>query len=138
MICYKICSVVPLFYYFFVLSVFFFSSRRRHTRSLCDWSSDVCSSDLDFGRDVLEIIAARVNESEGPARVSGPALGHGDRHLAGQIFAGQRAWRRDQILDRTLRDDMSAVNAGAGADVEHVIRGADGILVVLHHDHRVA
>src|SRR5260221_14714430 len=24
----------------------FFSSRRRHTRSLCDWSSDVCSSDL--------------------------------------------------------------------------------------------
>src|SRR5438034_8241293 len=27
-------------------NVFFFSSRRRHTRSLCDWSSDVCSSDL--------------------------------------------------------------------------------------------
>src|SRR6476646_11140451 len=25
---------------------FFFSSRRRHTMSLCDWSSDVCSSDL--------------------------------------------------------------------------------------------
>src|SRR5476649_2967060 len=27
---------------------FFFSSRRRHTRSLCDWSSDVCSSDLNL------------------------------------------------------------------------------------------
>src|SRR6267378_7906750 len=27
---------------------FFFSSRRRHTRSLRDWSSDVCSSDLTF------------------------------------------------------------------------------------------
>src|SRR5690349_22187221 len=27
---------------------FFFSSRRRHTRSLRDWSSDVCSSDLLF------------------------------------------------------------------------------------------
>src|SRR5216683_5228097 len=26
---------------------FFFSSRRRHTRSDRDWSSDVCSSDLD-------------------------------------------------------------------------------------------
>src|SRR6266403_1483064 len=26
--------------------LFFFSSRRRHTRSLRDWSSDVCSSDL--------------------------------------------------------------------------------------------
>src|SRR5689334_14912637 len=27
-------------------SCFFFSSRRRHTRWNCDWSSDVCSSDL--------------------------------------------------------------------------------------------
>src|SRR5438477_9425265 len=27
---------------------FFFSSRRRHTRLTCDWSSDVCSSDLIF------------------------------------------------------------------------------------------
>src|SRR5438034_8170047 len=30
----------------FICCFFFFSSRRRHTRSLCDWSSDVCSSDL--------------------------------------------------------------------------------------------
>src|SRR5690606_40432590 len=29
--------------------VFFFSSRRRHTRFSRDWSSDVCSSDLDGG-----------------------------------------------------------------------------------------
>src|SRR5215469_12910738 len=29
-----------------LLCFFFFSSRRRHTRSLRDWSSDVCSSDL--------------------------------------------------------------------------------------------
>src|SRR5690242_21132713 len=28
------------------LKLFFFSSRRRHTRLTCDWSSDVCSSDL--------------------------------------------------------------------------------------------
>src|SRR5262245_66448434 len=28
---------------------FFFSSRRRHTRCLSDWSSDVCSSDLEHG-----------------------------------------------------------------------------------------
>src|SRR2546430_7021670 len=37
---------------------FFFSSRRRHTRFDCDWSSDVCSSDL-------------------PERVTGAALGVG-------------------------------------------------------------
>src|SRR5688572_8364887 len=30
----------------FLCFFFFFSSRRRHTRFDCDWSSDVCSSDL--------------------------------------------------------------------------------------------
>src|SRR6266568_9577644 len=40
---------------------FFFSSRRRHTRWNCDWSSDVCSSDLlaglegPLGRYLLEL-----------------------------------------------------------------------------------
>src|SRR6267142_3675652 len=31
-----------------MIGIFFFfvSSRRRHTRLTCDWSSDVCSSDL--------------------------------------------------------------------------------------------
>src|SRR2546430_7681294 len=29
-----------------IVFFFFFSSRRRHTRFDCDWSSDVCSSDL--------------------------------------------------------------------------------------------
>src|SRR2546421_5448852 len=36
-----------LFLFVFVSFFFFFSSRRRHTRSDRDWSSDVCSSDLD-------------------------------------------------------------------------------------------
>src|SRR3974390_1353679 len=31
----------------FYICFFFFSSRRRHTRCIGDWSSDVCSSDLD-------------------------------------------------------------------------------------------
>src|SRR2546430_12632053 len=43
--------------YFF----FFFSSRRRHTRFDCDWSSDVCSSDLEAQRrlDGIDVGAAR-------------------------------------------------------------------------------
>src|SRR5690349_24558888 len=41
--------------------MFFFSSRRRHTRSLRDWSSDVCSSDLDHPISaVLEAVDADV------------------------------------------------------------------------------
>src|SRR2546427_7874306 len=31
---------------YLIFFFFFFSSRRRHTRFDCDWSSDVCSSDL--------------------------------------------------------------------------------------------
>src|SRR5207249_8405601 len=33
-----------------IVLFFFFSSRRRHTRSKRDWSSDVCSSDLEGWR----------------------------------------------------------------------------------------
>src|SRR5690349_15596918 len=40
---------------------FFFSSRRRHTMSLRDWSSDVCSSDLP-----VEMVCSRTSSS--PAR----------------------------------------------------------------------
>src|SRR2546430_4106579 len=39
-------AVVGLVYAAVSISCFFFSSRRRHTRFDCDWSSDVCSSDL--------------------------------------------------------------------------------------------
>src|SRR5438132_5018506 len=40
------------------LGLFFFSSRRRHTRSLCDWSSDVCSSDLERAHGTVNVVAA--------------------------------------------------------------------------------
>src|SRR5947207_3771609 len=43
---------------FFFFHFFFFSSRRRHTRSLCDWSSDVCSSDLQKQRAELGVADA--------------------------------------------------------------------------------
>src|SRR3989454_10645200 len=34
---------------------FFFSSRRRHTRLQGDWSSDVCSSDLEPGGRAMHV-----------------------------------------------------------------------------------
>src|SRR5216683_6543919 len=44
---------------------FFFSSRRRHTRSDRDWSSDVCSSDLQCLEGRLELLAARREVKQG-------------------------------------------------------------------------
>src|SRR5260370_30083677 len=58
------------------LLFFFFSSRRRHTRFKCDWSSDVCSSDLamrlfHLGRDVAVW-----------GDMTTPAVGPGDLFIA--------------------------------------------------------
>src|SRR6267142_6883837 len=53
---------------------FFFSSRRRHTRLTCDWSSDVCSSDLSRELDApgnagpQELAARRQRESRTQGR----------------------------------------------------------------------
>src|SRR2546430_13127963 len=42
---------------------FFFSSRRRHTRFDCDWSSDVCSSDLDTDGQAAQVRQVKKYES---------------------------------------------------------------------------
>src|SRR2546427_4542740 len=56
--------------YCVVFYFFFFSSRRRHTRFDCDWSSDVCSSDLSqSGRQARHAVA-----TEGGHRLSGPGI----------------------------------------------------------------
>src|SRR2546430_4776933 len=52
---------------------FFFSSRRRHTRFDCDWSSDVCSSDL-LTIDVVEVgtVVEAVKEHRIDVTIVGP------------------------------------------------------------------
>src|SRR5438132_10369980 len=60
--------------------LFFFSSRRRHTRSLCDWSSDVCSSDLGFV--ALDFVAGLFEPlGDGAFKNAFPHLGH--KHVNG-------------------------------------------------------
>src|SRR5256886_5778812 len=51
-----------------VVNFFFFSSRRRHTRFDCDWSSDVCSSDLVRG---VVIGGRKIQIMAGPCSVEG-------------------------------------------------------------------
>src|SRR6266480_5327513 len=64
--------------------MFYFSSRRRHTRLTCDWSSDVCSSDLAGGG--CEAIFAPIEKSAGGAALGGcharyMAMPPRDRHM---------------------------------------------------------
>src|SRR5256886_16012115 len=56
--------IIHVVIYFF----FFFSSRRRHTRFDCDWSSDVCSSDLKI--QIRNISRARLRGLDASLAVS--------------------------------------------------------------------
>src|SRR5687768_4444815 len=58
-VCIYYCCLYNVFIFFF----FFFSSRRRHTRCSRDWSSDVCSSDLDALKGSMEESGAMTPES---------------------------------------------------------------------------
>src|SRR5260370_40259001 len=53
---------------------FFFSSRRRHRRFKCDWSSDVCSSDLTGMLYSAEIIRTVCDVMESLPSKSRPCL----------------------------------------------------------------
>src|SRR5690625_6886722 len=60
----------------FVVFLFFFSSRRRHTRWPRDWSSDVCSSDLQLQQGRLEHpLHGAVAGLGGPAMEVGAVVG---------------------------------------------------------------
>src|SRR5437870_6630906 len=68
--------------YYFVFFFFFFSSRRRHTRWPRDWSSDVCSSDLEIAqpcliRDVRVAVERDVDARRRGGRGRGSRLGLG-------------------------------------------------------------
>jgi hypothetical protein len=67
-----------------------------------------------------------------------PAGWDRDRALAGHVLAGQRGLDPFQVGQGALGHDGAAVLAGPGADVDQVVGGADGGLVVLDHDQGVA
>src|SRR2546430_9030687 len=75
---------------------FFFSSRRRHTRFDCDWSSDVCSSDL---------IAAAVRACRPGAAVVGvePELAADARE---SLRRGERVAWSPADVQRTVADAL--------------------------------
>src|SRR2546430_6789702 len=74
---------------------FFFSSRRRHTRFDCDWSSDVCSSDLgvEEGPGELEVEVAGVQlgvAQRHEPRVRGAERGEPARDRSAAVRQAQR------------------------------------------------
>src|SRR5690242_17517766 len=86
------------------LLYFFFSSRRRHTRLTCDWSSDVCSSDLTH----VHRDRAGLRVRHLPARAEDAPELADDAHLVGRrdgdvevveafLDAGRQVVRADDV-----------------------------------------
>ena len=64
--------------------------------------------------------------------------GHFDFLLSGQILPRQTVGVSHHLRRSACCHHLTAVNTGAGADVDEVIGGAHGVLVMLHHDETVA
>src|SRR5688572_20347844 len=90
----------------FFMFFFFFSSRRRHTRFDCDWSSDVCSSDLALlaaGEDERQRTGPELRRERGRGRVQVKV--EASEHVASRDQQEKRlVWRSafepDQLLHR--------------------------------------
>src|SRR6266481_6987883 len=95
---------------------FFFSSRRRHTRWNCDWSSDVCSSDLaEDGGHLQEV---RVHEGlEQPLSLLRRDLHECGRHPAAETWPGDEAQPAEQLSNRGRQALVGEGEAGPHLDV---------------------
>src|SRR5256886_11243407 len=79
---------------------FFFSSRRRHTRFDCDWSSDVCSSDLsaieESSASVGTLLPIFLLISSSAPRCARRSLSSENRRALLSAFAAWRASERSE------------------------------------------
>src|SRR5688572_33471396 len=81
---------------------FFFSSRRRHTRFDCDWSSDVCSSDLRVDgvqQQEIDIVNPPYPDFNELILLAAP----GNRYLMGEGVALPRSTRVSLGLEQRYR-----------------------------------
>src|SRR5437867_815290 len=84
--------------------MFFFSSRRRHTRSYGDWSSDVCSSDLEKPTG-LAIVNLRTREMSIAGQTpSGSGFWHVHGSVDGRWVVGDDFSRSVYLIDRASRE----------------------------------
>src|SRR5690606_24162449 len=87
----------------------------------------------------LEVVLARVLDPDHALGIDRAARRrHGDRLLAGEVLAGERALVREDVVVVALEDDLAAVAAGAGADVHDLVGPPHHRLVVLDDEDRVA
>src|SRR2546430_7359835 len=102
------CAVSLQVYHIFLVIpvvVFFFSSRRRHTIFDCDWSSDVCSSDLTgIVENWHDHAFASFGDGHGVWETGGGLLPFYARN-----FTDVRQWIQSLTVDRLMRSEERRV-----------------------------
>ncbi|OQB35085.1 MAG: hypothetical protein BWY09_02440 [Candidatus Hydrogenedentes bacterium ADurb.Bin179] len=63
---------------------------------------------------------------------------HGYFQIPPQILPSQRRFAAHDILGRSFRHNRAPMYSSTRAQVKHVIRGKDGVLVMFHHDNGIA
>src|SRR5207249_7477474 len=100
---------------------FFFSSRRRHTRSKRDWSSDVCSSDLNERQATHGGSGLAAPATTSPARTSSrpPTAVPGSRRplQRSTIRRRRRAWPIGPGWEEIGRASCRERGQGGGGEV---------------------
>src|SRR3712207_8154649 len=91
--------------------VLFFSSRRRHTRYWRDWSSDVCSSDLDAHTATHSLVATPSVTANGRASAH---LYPVDSSLGGPTAGESRNARQINAQESILRGRQRVVEGESG------------------------
>src|SRR4029077_6103276 len=95
-------------------------------------------AERDLDVDVLEVVGAGAANDEPLAVALAAVCWDRDLSVASQERRGYRVRVLQHLLDGACGDDLAAMFAGGGADVDHVVGGPDRLLVVLHHDQGVA
>ena len=67
-----------------------------------------------------------------------PVIGRDHGARAAEVLTGQRALDARDLGRRAGGYEFAAQTPGAGAEIDHVVRALDGLLVVLDDEHRVA
>src|SRR5690625_8007755 len=84
--------------------LFFFSSRRRHTRWPRDWSSDVCSSDLELGQEHPR------RQRSAPPLADIAQIGHPTGQVRTQL--GGEGQRPEEIGRASCRERVESTEGG--------------------------
>src|SRR5438309_4921980 len=114
-------------YRYFVF--FFFSSRRRHTRWNCDWSSDVCSSDLSVPLGLNEELAelGEVGLKSGIRNIGGSIA-----TASGLVFIGATVDHKFRAFDAKTGKELWVADLQANGNATPItFMGKDGAQYVV-------